>query len=66
MGLDVVVPGGVGDSSDLRASDSSSKGRGFESRQEGRENFLLKDHIFLCRLLFRYPFHPNFTSLARK
>ena len=45
---------GSGDSSVVRAQDSWSKGRGFS-----RVNFL-------CWLLFRYPFHPRVTAVARK
>ena len=54
-----------GDSSVVRAPDSWSKGHGFESLQERRENFLLQGH-FLCWLLFRYLFHPRVTTVARK
>ena len=56
---------GGGDSSVVRAPDSWSKGRGFESLQERPENFLLQVN-FLCWLLFRYPFHPSVTAVARK
>ena len=47
------------------ALDSRSKGRGFESRQERRENVLLQGQLFVL-LLFRYPFHPRVTAVARK
>ena len=56
---------GSSDSSVVRAPDLWSKGYGFESLQERRENFLLHGH-FLCWLLFRYPFHPRVTAVARK
>ena len=56
---------GCGDSSVVRAPDSWLKGRGFESLLERRENFLLRVD-FLCWLLFRYPFHPRVTTVARK
>ena len=56
---------GGGDSSVVRAPDSWSKGRGFESLQERREYLLLQGN-FLCWLLFRYPFHPRVTAVARK
>ena len=36
---------GSGDSSVVRASDSRLKGRGLESLQERRENFLLQDQL---------------------
>jgi len=48
-----------------RAADSWSKGPGFESRQERRENFLSRVN-FLCRLLLRCPFHHRATAAARK
>ena len=51
------ITGWSGDSSAVRATDSWSKGREFESRQERRENFLLRIN-FVCWLLFWYPFHP--------
>ena len=38
---------GIGDSSVVRAPDSWSKGRGFESLQERRENFLLQGQLFV-------------------
>ena len=56
---------GSGDSSVVRASDSWSKGPGFESRQERRENFF-SGVSFMCWLLFRYPFHPCVTAIAHK
>ena len=48
-----------------RAADSWSKGPGFESRQERRENVLSRVN-FLCRLLPRCPFHHRATAAARK
>ena len=54
-----------GDSSVVRAPDSWLKGRGFESLLERRENFFSRVD-FLCWLLFRYPFHPRVTAVARK
>ena len=56
---------GSGDSSVVRAPDSWSKGRGFESLLERRENFLLQGQ-FSVLTLFRYPFHPRVTAVARK
>ena len=53
------------DSSVVRAPDSWLKGRGFESLLERRENFFSRVD-FLCWLLFRYPFHPRVTTVARK
>ena len=55
---------GGGDSSVVRAPDSWLKGRGFESLLERRENFLLQGRLSV--LLFRYPFHPRVTTVARK
>ena len=52
---------GSGDSSVVRAPDSWSKGRGFSG---GRIFFSRVN--FLCWLLFRYPFHPRVTAVARK
>ena len=51
-------------SSVVRAPDSRLKGRGFESWQERRENFLLKGQIYV--LFFRCPFHPRVTAVERK
>ena len=42
---------GSGDSSVVRAPDSWSKGRGFESRQERRENFLLRGQLSVLALI---------------
>ena len=42
---------GSGDGSVVRASDSSSKGLGFESRQERRENFLLQGHLSVLTVI---------------
>ena len=55
-----------GDSSVVRAPDSWLKGRGFESLLERRETFFFSRVNFLCWLLFRYPFHPRVTAVARK
>ena len=52
------------DSSVVRAPDSWSKGRGFESLLDGRIFFSRVN--FLCWRLFRYPFHPRVTAVARK
>ena len=52
-------------SSVVKVPDSWSKGRGFESLLERRENFLLPGH-FLCWLLFRYLFHPCVITVARE
>ena len=58
---------GSGDSSVVRAPDSWLKSRGFESLvQERRENFLLQGRLSVLTLLFRYPFHPRVTAVARK
>ena len=54
-----------GDGSVVRAPDSRLKGRGFESLQERRENFLLQGRLSVLTL-FRYPFHPRVTAVARK
>ena len=40
-----------GDSSVVRASDSWSKGLGFESRQDRRENFLLQGQLSVRTLI---------------
>ena len=56
---------GGGDSSVVREPDSWLKGRGFESLQERRENFLLQSQLSVLTL-FRYPFHPRVTAVARK
>ena len=57
---------GDGDSSAVRAPDSWLKGRGFESLLERRENFLLQGRLSVLTLIFRYPFHPRVTEVARK
>ena len=58
---------GSGDSSVVRALDSWLKSRRFESLQERLENFFFFSWVsFLCWLLFRYPFHPRVTAVARK
>ena len=49
----------------VRAPDSRSKGRGFESLHERRENFLFQGQLSVLTL-FRYPFHPRVTAVARK
>ena len=60
-----IIRSGGGDSSVVRAPDSWLKGRGFETPLERREIFFSRVD-FLCRLLFRYPFHPRVTAVARK
>ena len=52
------------DSSMVRASDSKWKGRGFDSRWEWPDNFLLQSAV--CADLFRYPFHPHASAVARQ
>ena len=49
----------------IRALGSWSKGCEFESRQERRENFLLRSQLCVL-ILIRCPFHPRFTAVARK
>ena len=49
----------------VRAPDSWLKGRGFESLQSGGR-MLFSRVNFLYWLLFRYPFHPRVTPVARK
>ena len=49
---------GSEDSSVVRASDSWSKGRGFESRQERRENFLLRGRLSVLTLTSVSVPHP--------
>ena len=56
---------GGGDSSVVRAPDSWLKGRGFESLLERREMVFFSSVDLLCWLLFRYPFHPRVTTVAR-
>ena len=58
-----IIRGGV--SSVVRAPDSWPKGRGYESLLERRENFLLQGQLSVLTL-FRYPFHPRVTAVARK
>ena len=49
-------PSGSGDNSVVRAPDSWSKGRGFESLQERRDNFLLHGHLsVLTHILVSVP-----------
>ena len=59
------VKQGGGDSSVVRAPDSWSKGCGFESLLERRENFLLQGQLSVLTLI-RYPFHPCVTAVAHK
>ena len=56
---------GSGDSSVVRAPGSWSKGCGFKSLLERRENFLLQGQLSVLTLI-RYPFHPRVTAVARK
>ena len=56
---------GNGDSSEVRAPDLWSKGRGFESLQEQQEIFFPRVN-FLCWLLIWYLFHPCVTVVACK
>ena len=56
---------GSGSRSVVRAPDSLSKRRRFESLQKQRRIFF-SGVSFLCRLLFRYPFRPRVTAVARK
>ena len=57
-----VCPHGDGDSSVVRAPDSWSKVAGSNPCRSGGRIFFSRVN-FLCRLLFRYPFHPR---VARK
>ena len=52
---------GNGDSSVVRAPDSWPKGRGFQSLQERRENFLLQGRLSVLTLI-QYPFYPRVTE----
>ena len=54
-----------GGSSVVRAPDSWSKGRGSNPCWSCRRIFFSRVN-FLCWLLFRYPFHPRVTAVARK
>ena len=54
-----------GNSSVVRAPDLWLKGRRFKSCRCGRRIFFLIQG-WLSVLLFRYPFHPSVTALARK
>ena len=56
---------GSGDSSVVRAPDSWSKGRGSSPGRSG-ERIFFPGVNFLCWVLFRYPFHPRLTAVARK
>ena len=56
---------GCRDSVLVRAPDSWSKSREFESQQERRKNFLPQRQLCVLTLR-RYPFHPHFTAVARK
>ena len=57
---------GGGDSSVVRATDSWSKGRGFESLQERRENFLLQGQLSVLTLYFGIRSTPVLPAVARK
>ena len=48
------------------ALDSWLKGQGFEYRQARRGRIFVSRVHCLCWLLFRYPFHPRVTAVARK
>ena len=54
-----------GDSSVVRAPDSWLKGAGSNPCWSGGRIFFSRVN-FLCWLLFRYPFHPRVTAVARK
>ena len=55
-----------GDSSVVcRAPDSKSKGRGFESRQERRENFFLQGQLSVLTLI-SVSVSPRVTAVARE
>ena len=54
---------GSSDSSVVRVPDLSSKGHRFESQQSAGSIFFSRVN-FLCRLLFRYPFHTCVTAVA--
>ena len=54
-----------GDSSVVRASDSWSKVPGSSPGRSGGRIFFSRVN-FLCWHLFRYPFHPRVTAVARK
>ena len=53
-----------GDSSMVRAPDSWLKGRGFESLQERRENFVLQGQLSVTLISVSVP--PRVTAVARK
>jgi len=57
---------GIGNNSVVIAPDSCLKGRGFESLQERQSIFFFSRGNFLCWLVFRYPFYPRVTAVARK
>ena len=57
---------GSRDSSVVRGSDSWSKGHPGSSPSRSGGRILFARVNFLCWLLFRYPFHPYVTAVARK
>ncbi len=61
---DICYPGS-GDSSVVRASDFNRKVAGSNPCWSGGRIFFSRVN-FLCWLLFRYPFHPRVTTVARK
>ena len=63
MGIQITM--GSGDSSVVRAPNSWSKGRGFESLLERRENFLLQGQLSVLTLI-SVSVHPRVTAVARK
>ena len=56
---------GDGDSSVVRAPDRDRKVAGSNPCRSGGRIFFSRVN-FLCWLLFRYPFHPSVTAVARK
>jgi len=56
---------GEGYGSVVKASDSWSKGGGFESRQERLENVLLQYQLSVLTLIL-YPLHPRISAVAHK
>ena len=56
---------GIKDGSVVRAPDSWLKGRGFESRQERRDNFLLQGQLSVLTLILGIRSHMV-TAVARK
>ena len=57
---------GSGDSSVVRAPDSWSKGRRFESRQDRRENVFLHGQFSVLTLISVWSVPPRVTAVARK